>query len=125
MQNFGETLYPCFSNIFDAILKPYKEITPIDVDDFLNPIVNTMEIKNKAFYNMCGILKQTFEYAVSARYISQSENPYRVEINKKTLFLTERNLANGKFILNTKSNCLLAKCNADCKTIQKTHVCLL
>ena len=69
----------------DFILKPYKEITPIDVDDFLNPIVNTMEIKNKAFYNMCGILKQTFEYAVSARYISQSENPYRVEINKKNL----------------------------------------
>lgn len=67
----------------DFIQKPYKDITSIDVDDFLNNIVNTTEIKDKAFCNMCGILKQTFEYAVSARYISANENPYRVEVKDR------------------------------------------
>lgn len=74
----------------DFIHKPYKEITPIDIDDFLNGIVNTTEIKDKAFCNMCGILKQTFNYAVSARYISGNENPYRVEVNKKKIIPTRK-----------------------------------
>lgn len=74
----------------DFIQKPYKDITSIDVDDFLNNIVNTTEIKDKAFCNMCGILKQTFEYAVSARYISANENPYRVEVNKKNIIRTRK-----------------------------------
>ena len=74
----------------EFIQKPYKEITPIDVDDFLNNIVNTSEIKDKAFCNMCGILKQTFGYAVSARYITANENPYRVEVNKKKIVPTRK-----------------------------------
>ena len=74
----------------EFIIKPYKDITPIDVDDFLNNIVNTTEIKDKAFCNMCGILKQTFGYAVSARYISANENPYRVEVNKKNIIRTRK-----------------------------------
>lgn len=74
----------------DFIQKPYKDITPIDVDDFLNNIVNTTEIKDKAFCNMCGILKQTFGYAVSARYISANENPYRVEVNRKKIIPTRK-----------------------------------
>lgn len=74
----------------DFIQKPFKEITSIDVDDFLNGIVNAEEIKDKAFCNMCGILKQTFQYAVSARYISANENPYRVEVNKKKIVPTRK-----------------------------------
>ena len=74
----------------EFINKPYKKITPVDVDDFLNSIVNTTEIKDKAFCNMCGILKQTFGYAVSARYISANENPYRVEVNKKNILRTRK-----------------------------------
>lgn len=74
----------------EFINKPYKKITPVDVDDFLNSIVNTTEIKDKAFCNMCGILKQTFGYAVSARYISANENPYRVEVNKKNIIRTRK-----------------------------------
>ena len=67
-----------------------RKKTPIDIDDFLNGIVNTTEIKDKAFCNMCGILKQTFNYAVSARYISGNENPYRVEVNKKKIIPTRK-----------------------------------
>lgn len=74
----------------DFIQKPFKEITSIDVDDFLNGIVNAEEVKDKAFCNMCGILKQTFQYAVSARYISANENPYRVEVNKKKIVPTRK-----------------------------------
>lgn len=74
----------------EFIQKPYKDVTPIDIDDFLNNIVNTTEIKDKAFCNMCGILKQTFGYAVSARYISANENPYRVEVNRKKIIPTRK-----------------------------------
>lgn len=74
----------------EFIQKPYKEITPIDIDDFLNNIVNTSKIKDKAFCNMCGILKQTFGYAVSARYITANENPYRVEVNRKNIVPTRK-----------------------------------
>ena len=74
----------------EFIQKPYKDVTPIDIDDFLNNIVNTTEIKDKAFCNMCGIPKQTFDYAVSARYISANENPYRVEVNRKKIIPTRK-----------------------------------
>lgn len=58
-------------------------LTKINVDDFFNTVLGKHNLKKKAFYNMCGILKQTLEYAVDAEYIEK--NPYRVKINKKKL----------------------------------------
>lgn len=58
-----------------------KEINKIDIDDFFNEILNTNMLKKKAFYNMCGILKQVLEYAVDCDYLEK--NPYRVKVNKK------------------------------------------
>ena len=58
-----------------------KNLTKINIDDFFNSVLATHELKKKAFYNMCGILKQTLEYAVDAEYIEK--NPYRIKVNKK------------------------------------------
>lgn len=63
------------------IEKSINEITKIDVDNFFNSVLEENKLKPKAFYNMCGILKQTFEYAIDADYIDKS--PYRTKINKK------------------------------------------
>ncbi len=65
------------------IAMPVKDLTKIDVDDFFNLVLGKYNLKKKAFYNMCGILKQTLEYAVDAEYIEK--NPYRVKINRKKL----------------------------------------
>lgn len=49
------------------INKPFKQITKIDVDNFLDDVASQDGgIQNKAYCNMKGILKQTFEYAVDA-----------------------------------------------------------
>lgn len=56
-------------------------LTKINIDDFFNLVLEKHNLKKKAFYNMCGILKQTLEYAVDAEYIEK--NPYRVKINRK------------------------------------------
>lgn len=56
-------------------------LTKINIDDFFNAVLERHNLKKKAFYNMCGILKQTLEYAVDAEYIEK--NPYRVKVNKK------------------------------------------
>lgn len=53
---------------------------------------------------MCGILKQTFGYAVSARYISANENPYRVEVNKRISYEPERNPVRKKFTTNMRNS---------------------
>lgn len=58
-----------------------QNLTKIDVDDFFNAVLGKHNLKKKAFYNMCGILKQTLEYAVDAEYIEK--NPYRIKVNKK------------------------------------------
>ena len=58
-----------------------QNLTKINIDDFFNAILGKHNLKKKAFYNMCGILKQTLEYAVDAEYIEK--NPYRVKINRK------------------------------------------
>lgn len=58
-----------------------QNLTKIDVDDFFNAVLGKYKLKKKAFYNMCGILKQTLEYAVDAEYIEK--NPYRIKVNKK------------------------------------------
>lgn len=60
-----------------------KNLTKINIDDFFNVVLEKHNLKKKAFYNMCGILKQTLEYAVDAEYIEKS--PYRVKVNKKKL----------------------------------------
>lgn len=67
----------------DFILISVKDLTKINVDDFFNVVLEKYNLKKKAFYNMCGILKQTLEYAVDAEYIEK--NPYRVKVNKKKL----------------------------------------
>lgn len=66
---------------------PVKKLTKIDIDDFFNSVLNQHALKKKAFYNMCGILKQMLEYAVDAEYIDK--NPYRTKINKKK-FVNEK-----------------------------------
>lgn len=58
-----------------------KNLTKINIDDFFNSILAQHNLKKKAFYNMCGILKQTLEYAVDAEYIDK--NPYHIKVNKK------------------------------------------
>ena len=58
-----------------------KNINKVNVDDFFNAVLGKHNLKKKAFYNMCGILKQTLEYAVDAEYIEK--NPYRIKVNKK------------------------------------------
>ena len=68
--------------------KPFKELTKIDVDTLLNTILNEHSLKDKAFHNMCGVLKQTLQYAVDAEYIEK--NPYRVKVNKKKVISTRK-----------------------------------
>lgn len=65
----------------ELIHKPYKEITKVDIDKFMNQTVNKRNLSSKCFHNMCGIIKQIFNYAVDAEYIEKS--PYRVNVNKK------------------------------------------
>lgn len=108
----------------DFIQKPYKDITPIDVDDFLNNIVNTSEIKNKAFCNMCGILKQTFGYAVSARYISANENPYRVEVNRKKIIPTRKKASTQEVYNHSEKQLLLDEMNRRLQNTP-TNTCVL
>lgn len=69
--------------------KPFKDITKIDVDTFFNKVADEHNLKDKAFRNMCGVLKQTFEYAVDAEYIEK--NPYRVKVNKKKIRPSRKN----------------------------------
>ena len=71
------------------IKKAFCEITKIDIDMFLNEILQEQNLKDKAFRNMCGLIKQTFEYAVDAEYIEKS--PYRVKVNKKNIIITRKN----------------------------------
>lgn len=73
----------------EFIRKSFREITRIDIDDFFNSVISEHTLKDKAFNNMCGILKQTLNYAVDAEYIDKS--PYRVEINKKKIIPTRKN----------------------------------
>lgn len=72
----------------DFIHKPYCELTKIDMDNFFNMILNKHQLKKKAFYNMCGILKQMMQYAEDAEFIAKS--PYRLNINKKKFVATKK-----------------------------------
>ena len=108
----------------EFIQKPYKDVTPIDIDDFLNNIVNTTEIKDKAFCNMCGILKQTFGYAVSARYISANENPYRVEVNRKKIIPTRKKASTQEVYNNSEKQLLLDEMSRRLQN-NPTNTCIL
>lgn len=57
------------------------DLTKIDIDIFFNDILEKNKLKSKAFYNMCGLLKQALQYAIDAEYIDK--NPYRTKVNKK------------------------------------------
>lgn len=65
----------------DLVSKPFTQITKIEVDDFFNKVLDKHQLKKKAFYNMCGILKQCFQYAIDAEYTEKT--PYRTNVNKK------------------------------------------
>lgn len=65
----------------ELISKQFTDITKIDVDKFFNSIMDEYALKRKAFSNMCGILKQTFEYAIDAEYTEKT--PYRNKVRKK------------------------------------------
>ena len=73
----------------EFIAIPVNKLTKINIDDFFNSVLAAHSLKKKAFYNMCGILKQTLEYAVDAEYIEK--NPYRVKVNKKKFASSSKN----------------------------------
>ena len=72
-----------YKSEIDFIKMPIHTVTKIDVDDFFSTAITKYSIKKKAFYNMCGILKQMFEYTVDAELLEKS--PYRIKVNKKKL----------------------------------------
>lgn len=61
----------------EFIALPVKKLTKINIDDFFNSVLVTHNLKKIAFYNMCGILKQTLEYAVNAEYIEKTHTVLR------------------------------------------------
>lgn len=65
----------------EFIQKPFRSLRKVDIDKFFNMILDEHNLKQKSFYNMCGVMKQMLQYAVDADYISKS--PYRLKINKK------------------------------------------
>lgn len=67
---------------------PFGKITKIQVDEFFNGTVEQYQLNDKAFRNMCGVLKQIFEYAVESEYIEKS--PYRVKVNRKKIVKSRR-----------------------------------
>jgi len=68
--------------------KKITEVTKIDIDNFFNALLSESQFKKKSFHNMCGIIKQAFEYAIDADYLEKS--PYRVKINVKRLLTDEK-----------------------------------
>ena len=72
----------------DFLSKSIDSITKVDVDILLNQIADTYKPKDKAFRNLCGIVKQAFEYAVDVEYLDKT--PYRVKVNKKNIRHTRK-----------------------------------
>lgn len=86
---------------------PFIKIGKINIDDFLNDIAETYHPKDKNFHNICGILKQTLEYAVDADYMDKS--PYRIsKVNKKNIVPT-RKKTNNREIFSVSEQALLEK----------------
>lgn len=88
----------------DFIAISVKSLTKINIDDFFNAVLGKYNLKKKAFYNMCGILKQTLEYAVDAEYIEK--NPYRIKVNKKK-FVSSNKKPSEKEVFQTNEKNLL------------------
>lgn len=87
--------------------RSFTEITKIDVDDFFNHVASVFSPTNKDFSNMCGIMKQTFEYAIDAGYIDKS--PYRTnKVNRKNI-VHSRKKENKESIFNEFEQSLLTK----------------
>lgn len=91
----------------EFIEKSLKEVTKIDIDTFFNNIVNEISLKDKAFHNMCGILKQSLQYAVDAEYIEKS--PYRVNVNKKKIIPTRKKENQKEIFLPEEQELLFAE----------------
>ena len=72
----------------EFLSKSIDSITKVDIDMLLNQIVDMYKPKDKAFRNLCGIIKQVFEYAVDVEYLDKS--PYRVKVNKKNIQHTRK-----------------------------------
>lgn len=87
--------------------KPFKKLTKIDIDTFFNDIVNEHSLKDKAFHNMCGVLKQTLQYAVDAEYIEK--NPYRVNVSKKKVIPTRKKDSKKEIFLQEEQELLIAE----------------
>lgn len=78
----------------EFIQKRFKDINKIDVDNLFNSIVNEYELHRKCFSNMCGIMKQTFQYAVDKEYTDK--NPYRVNVSKKKIIPDRKKASRGE-----------------------------
>ena len=65
----------------ELVSRQFTDITRIDVDRFFNAIVDEHKLKKKAFYNVCGILKQVYQYAIDAEYTDKT--PYRNRVSRK------------------------------------------
>ncbi len=90
----------------EFITMSIRNLTKINVDDFFNAVLGKHDLKKKAFYNMCGILKQTLEYAVDAEYIEK--NPYRIKVNKKK-FVSSSKKPSAKEVFQTDEKKMLLK----------------
>lgn len=88
----------------EFIQKRFKDINKIDVDNFFNSIVNEHELHRKCFGNMCGIMKQTFEYAVDKEYTDK--NPYRVNVSNKKI-IPDRKKASREEVYNEEEEKLI------------------
>ncbi len=87
---------------------PFRSITKIHVNTFFcsrlnEAAANNKPIKDKAFKNMIGLMKQTFNYAVDMDYLDKSPYivdvnthllvPYKKKINTKEIFLADEKAA--------------------------------
>lgn len=87
--------------------KPFVEINKIDIDILFNKITDEHGLKEKAFRNMCGVLKQIFEYAVDSEYIEKS--PYRVNVNRKKICPTRKKDASKEIFLPEEQKQIIAE----------------
>ena len=72
----------------EFIQKPFLDITKIDMDNFFNDVMDEYKLQKKAFYNMCGIAKQVYEYAIDSDYTDKT--PYRNKVNRKKFTPTKK-----------------------------------
>lgn len=88
----------------ELINRPFLKITKIDVDIFFNSIMNEQHLTRKAFRNMCGILKQVYEYAMDAEYTDHT--PYCNRVNRKK-FSPDKKASSETQVYNDEEKTLL------------------